>query len=50
MNFTFPVISRKESLAALQEAIKLAQESNDHVCLQHALVSDYPMIAMYSVM
>ncbi|XP_064615999.1 anaphase-promoting complex subunit 5-like [Liolophura sinensis] len=28
---------RKESLAALQEAIKLAQESNDHVCLQHAL-------------
>ena len=26
-------------MAALREAISLAQESNDHVCLQHALVS-----------
>lgn len=23
---------------ALQEAIRIAQESNDHVCLQHCLV------------
>ena len=26
-----------EALAAVQEAITIAQESNDHVCLQHAL-------------
>lgn len=24
---------------ALQEAIRIAQESNDHVCLQHCLVA-----------
>lgn len=29
---------RKEAVAAIQEAIKLGQESNDSVCLQHALV------------
>lgn len=28
---------RKEALAALQEAIRMAQEFNDHICLQHAL-------------
>lgn len=28
---------RDESLAALKEAISMAQETNDHVCLQHAL-------------
>ena len=26
-------------MAALREAISMAQENNDHVCLQHALVS-----------
>lgn len=30
---------RDESLAALHEAIRMAQETNDHECLQHALVS-----------
>ncbi len=30
---------REEALAAVQEAIRMAQEANDHVCLQHALVS-----------
>ncbi|KAK3088849.1 hypothetical protein FSP39_024561 [Pinctada imbricata] len=28
---------REESLAALHEAIRMAQETNDNVCLQHAL-------------
>lgn len=28
---------RDESLVALREAISMAQETNDHVCLQHAL-------------
>ncbi|XP_061189675.1 anaphase-promoting complex subunit 5-like [Saccostrea echinata] len=28
---------KEEALAALQEAIRMAQETNDHVCLQHAL-------------
>lgn len=28
---------REESLAALHEAIRMAQETNDHECLQHAL-------------
>lgn len=28
---------KEESLAALHEAIRMAQETNDHVCLQHAL-------------
>ncbi|XP_013393534.1 anaphase-promoting complex subunit 5 [Lingula anatina] len=28
---------RKEALAALQEAIRMAHETNDNVCLQHAL-------------
>lgn len=31
---------RDESLAALHEAIRMAQETNDHECLQHALVSN----------
>lgn len=31
-------ISQQADLA-LQEAIRIAQESNDHVCLQHCLVS-----------
>lgn len=33
-----PVVSQQAELA-LQEAIRIAQESNDHVCLQHCLVS-----------
>ena len=33
------LIYRAEALAAVQGAIRLAQEANDHVCLQHALVS-----------
>jgi anaphase-promoting complex subunit 5 len=28
---------KEEALTALQEAIRMAQETNDHVCLQHAL-------------
>ena len=32
-----PVLSQQAELA-LQEAIRIAQESNDHVCLQHCLV------------
>lgn len=28
---------RDEALAALKEAIKLSQEANDNICLQHAL-------------
>ena len=28
---------KKEAAAALREAVMMAQESNDHVCLQHAL-------------
>lgn len=28
---------------ALQEAIRIAQESNDHVCLQHCLVKQLPV-------
>ena len=36
----FFFICRDESLAALHEAIRMAQETNDHECLQHALVSD----------
>ena len=27
-------------MAALREAIGMAQDANDNVCLQHALVSD----------
>lgn len=39
---------RKEALIAVQESIRIAQEANDSVCLQHALVYvdkyffDYP--------
>ena len=29
---------RKEALIAVQESIRIAQEANDSVCLQHALV------------
>ena len=29
--------NRSEAVAALKEAIMMAQEANDHVCLQHAL-------------
>ncbi len=32
-------VSRKEALIAVQESIRVAQEANDSVCLQHALVS-----------
>ena len=28
-------------MEALQESIRMAQKKNDHVCLQHALVSSY---------
>lgn len=32
---------------ALQEAIRIAQESNDHVCLQHCLVKQpLPLLMM----
>lgn len=30
---------------ALQEAIRIAQESNDHVCLQHCLVK-HPLLLL----
>ena len=33
----------KVGLMALQEAIRLAQESNDHICLQHALTWLYTL-------
>ena len=33
------VCCRGEAKAALLEAVRMAQENNDHVCLQHALVS-----------
>lgn len=29
---------KEQALAALREAIRMAQETNDHICLQHALV------------
>lgn len=32
------IFSQQADLA-LQEAIRIAQESNDHVCLQHCLVT-----------
>ncbi|XP_076057138.1 anaphase promoting complex subunit 5 ida isoform X2 [Oratosquilla oratoria] len=35
---------KKEGVAALQEAIRLAQESSDHVCLQHALAWLYTLL------
>lgn len=37
------VISQQAELA-LQEAIRIAQESNDHVCLQHCLVRPPPAL------
>lgn len=37
------VISQQAELA-LQEAIRIAQESNDHVCLQHCLVRPPPRL------
>ena len=30
-------IFRKQALTVLQESIRIAQESNDHVCLAHGL-------------
>lgn len=33
----FNLIFSEEALAALKEAIKISQEVNDNVCLQHAL-------------
>ncbi len=33
------VCGRAEALAAVQGAVRLAQDANDHVCLQHCLVS-----------
>ena len=33
-------------MAALREAISMAQENNDHVCLQHALVSAHVNITL----
>ena len=33
------MLPRREALAAIQEAVRMAQEFNDSVCLQHALVS-----------
>lgn len=30
-------ICRDEALAALKEAVKISQEANDNICLQHAL-------------
>ena len=35
---------------ALQEAIRLAQESNDHVCLQHALTWLYTLSPKHKVL
>ena len=29
----------KEARAAVHESIRMAQDANDHICLQHALVS-----------
>lgn len=34
------VVFRQEALAALKEAIQIAQETNDHVCLEHCLVNN----------
>ena len=33
------ILFRQEAMAALKEAIQIAQETNDHVCLEHCLVS-----------
>lgn len=38
----FSPVSQQADLA-LQEAIRIAQESNDHVCLQHCLVQQFPL-------
>ena len=35
-------------MAALREAISMAQENNDHVCLQHALVSAHVNVTLYT--
>lgn len=41
---------RKAGLAVLKEAIRLAQESSDHVCLQHALAWLYTLSPSHKVM
>ena len=35
--FYFNFQHKSEAISALKEAIMMAQESNDHLCLQHAL-------------
>lgn len=35
---SFLFADSQQAELALQEAIRIAQESNDHVCLQHCLV------------
>ena len=35
--FLFYFQHKSEAISALKEAIMMAQESNDHLCLQHAL-------------
>lgn len=40
---------RKAGLAVLKEAIRLAQESSDHVCLQHALAWLYTLSSTHKV-
>lgn len=39
---------RVEARAALLEAIRMAQEANDHVCLQHALVCGLSKIVFWN--
>jgi len=43
--FLIFALSQQADLA-LQEAIRIAQESNDHVCLQHCLVKKFKKLLL----